>query len=183
MFKTKAIREINSLRDSEFCQVLTKFKNMNDPVIIRINVNEEETKTRFKCEESTNIGRNPYEGGFFLLELILGNTYPNTVPTVIFKTPIIHANISEKDGYICLDALNGWNSITNNILDNVIRPIVELLANPNFEDKIHSNNTEVPYDDYKKIRDYVREHATLEKSNEKFELIKERIKRDKELAK
>jgi ubiquitin-protein ligase len=105
-----AARELQNLKDTDYCEVLTPFQNINDPVLLRIHIKEEsKTDTKYEYSNSSDEGKNPYGGGYYLIEVLFGSQYKEVVPTVIFRTPIIHANISEKDGYICLDALNKWN--------------------------------------------------------------------------
>ncbi|KAM0714067.1 hypothetical protein Q7P37_011031 [Cladosporium fusiforme] len=46
-----------------------------------------------------------YEGGTFTLSLTIPPTYPNTPPTITFRTPCCHPNVSFTSGEICLDLL------------------------------------------------------------------------------
>lgn len=97
---------------------------------------------------------------------------------MIFKTPIIHANISEKDGYICLTALNNWNPERDNLSDSIVKPIMDILANPSFDDAIHPES-KVPFKNYDKIYEKVKEFATIEYTDEQFEKIEKRINDEK----
>ncbi|KAM0691122.1 hypothetical protein Q7P36_009893 [Cladosporium allicinum] len=46
-----------------------------------------------------------YEGGIFTLHLSIPSTYPNSPPTITFKTPCCHPNVNFTTGEICLDLL------------------------------------------------------------------------------
>lgn len=47
----------------------------------------------------------PYEGGTFILDIVIPETYPFNPPKVRFVTQIWHPNISSVTGAICLDIL------------------------------------------------------------------------------
>ncbi|CAH2034878.1 unnamed protein product, partial [Iphiclides podalirius] len=47
----------------------------------------------------------PYEGGIFLLEIKVPETYPFNPPKIRFMTKIWHPNVSSVTGAICLDIL------------------------------------------------------------------------------
>jgi len=47
----------------------------------------------------------PYSGGLWNLTIAVPPTYPNTPPSIQFRTPICHANVSFTTGEICLDLL------------------------------------------------------------------------------
>ena len=46
-----------------------------------------------------------YEGGFFAAQLDFPNDFPNSPPTMTFKTPIWHPNVYN-DGKVCISILH-----------------------------------------------------------------------------
>ena len=72
-----------------------------------------------------------------------------------------------------MDALNNWDS-TSSVYTDAIKPLYELLINPNFDDAL-DNNQQTLWTDYDKIVECVREHATWQKSEEQYEMIMKSI--------
>jgi len=51
----------------------------------------------------------PFEGGVFLLNVVIPDTYPFRAPQITFETPVYHCNVSDS-GKICLAMIqDGWN--------------------------------------------------------------------------
>eukprot|EP00931_Biecheleriopsis_adriatica_P067743 TRINITY_DN41808_c0_g1_i1.p1 TRINITY_DN41808_c0_g1~~TRINITY_DN41808_c0_g1_i1.p1 ORF type:complete len:565 (-),score=114.72 TRINITY_DN41808_c0_g1_i1:209-1840(-) len=51
----------------------------------------------------------PFEGGVFLLNVLIPDGYPLSAPQIVFETPIYHCNVSDS-GKICLSLLQeAWN--------------------------------------------------------------------------
>lgn len=47
----------------------------------------------------------PYEGGLFIVDIVIPKDYPFTPPKMKFKTKLWHPNVSSQTGAICLDIL------------------------------------------------------------------------------
>ncbi|CAM9484216.1 unnamed protein product [Chrysoparadoxa australica] len=78
----------------------------------------------------------PYEGGIFLLDLVVPERYPFEPPKVRFLTPIYHPNI-DTGGRICLDTLKmqpagSWTPSIN--IPTLLTTIRVLVAQPNGDD-------------------------------------------------
>jgi len=51
----------------------------------------------------------PFEGGVFLLNVVIPESYPLSPPKITFETPVYHCNVSDS-GKLCLDILeNAWS--------------------------------------------------------------------------
>eukprot|EP01126_Amoeba_proteus_P036207 TRINITY_DN3681_c0_g1_i2.p1 TRINITY_DN3681_c0_g1~~TRINITY_DN3681_c0_g1_i2.p1 ORF type:complete len:174 (+),score=30.15 TRINITY_DN3681_c0_g1_i2:187-708(+) len=73
----------------------------------------------------------PYDGGYFLLDIQVPESYPLNPPEVKFVTPIFHPNVLYKEGQICLDILKSseaWTAVYT--LQTVCHSIISLLAHP-----------------------------------------------------
>jgi ubiquitin-conjugating enzyme E2 D/E len=76
----------------------------------------------------------PYEGGKFILNIVVPNEYPFKPPKIVFETYIYHCNIS-KEGEICLDTLKDqWSPALN--ISQTLMSIQSLLDNPNPKDPL-----------------------------------------------
>ena len=109
-----------------------------------------------------------YRYGVFLLDIKIPSDYPYKPPICKFKTKILHPNISDYDGSICLNILkSNWNP--SYTISNVLSSILTLLYNPNWDDpyplgkakQLHlKNDNDVEYK--KTIREWIKQYSGKE---------------------
>ena len=108
-----------------------------------------------------------YKNGIFLLDIKIPKEYPYKPPICKFKTKILHPNISEDTGSICVNILKkDWNpSLT---ISNVLVSIVALLYNPNFNDpyngtalKLHKKN-DIDQEYKRTIQEWIKQYSAEE---------------------
>lgn len=75
----------------------------------------------------------PYEGGFFVVDIIIPKNYPFEPPKMRFDTKVWHPNVSSANGAICLDILKKeWSPALT--LRTALLSLQALLSCPNPDD-------------------------------------------------
>lgn len=110
----------------------------------------------------------PFEGGVFVLNVVIPSDYPFKPPSITFETPVCHCNVNDS-GKMCLDILRDhWNPALS--VPKCLEAIRLMLANPNTDNAlrqwiaeltiahIQSGGKEPRYVD--KVREEIRKHAT-----------------------
>ncbi|GAB2289360.1 Ubiquitin-conjugating enzyme E2 27 [Dionaea muscipula] len=75
----------------------------------------------------------PYEGGTFVIDIVLPDHYPYEPPKMRFVTKVWHPNISSQNGAICLDILKDqWSPALN--MKTALLSLQALLSAPEPKD-------------------------------------------------
>ncbi|CAI5488688.1 unnamed protein product [Closterium sp. Naga37s-1] len=75
----------------------------------------------------------PYEGGTFLVDIVLTESYPFKPPKMTFITKVWHPNVSSQNGAICLDILKDqWTPALT--LKTALLSLQALLSSPEPDD-------------------------------------------------
>jgi len=111
----------------------------------------------------------PFEGGVFLLNVIIPDDYPFKAPQIVFETPVYHCNVTDS-GKICLDVLQDrWNPSLS--VPKALEAIRSMLINPDTSDSLRqwiaeltmayqkSNGSDRRY--WEKAQESTRQHAAL----------------------
>eukprot|EP01006_Ploeotia_vitrea_P053510 TRINITY_DN67796_c4_g13_i1.p1 TRINITY_DN67796_c4_g13~~TRINITY_DN67796_c4_g13_i1.p1 ORF type:complete len:226 (+),score=36.68 TRINITY_DN67796_c4_g13_i1:47-724(+) len=133
---------------------------------ITIRANEENVAVL--DAEITGPEHTPYEGGTFLVRLVLDGDFPNSPPKGFFITKLFHPNVSNK-GEICVNTLKkDWNSGCG--LKRIFMVIRCLLIEPNPESALNEEAGKLlleNYDEYfKRAKLYTSVHAMKEHAKE-----------------
>lgn len=99
----------------------------------------------------------PYEGWCHNLYITFPADYPFKPPKVIFKTPILHPNISNS-GTICLDLLkDNWSPALS--ITKLLISIRSLLSDPNPVDPLSPEIAKIYLEDKDKYNELVKSHT------------------------
>ncbi|CCX33800.1 ubiquitin-conjugating enzyme/RWD-like protein [Pyronema domesticum] len=71
-----------------------------------------------------------YEGCRWKIDIQIPETYPQQPPVLTFKTPVLHPNVHDKTGEICLDLLRGtaWSPLYT--IEKTVEAVSHLLSEP-----------------------------------------------------
>ena len=100
-----------------------------------------------------------YENGYFIIKIIFSESYPETMPTIYFKTKIYHANIRLDDGYVCIKPSSYDILDVLDCLDNIFDSCNAITGGFSPQRDEWKNNRS-KYEETAK--EYVRKYATLE---------------------
>ena len=70
----------------------------------------------------------PYEGGIFLLEVILPRDYPFKTPQFRFKTPVYHTQIHQLHRFCCFNCQDDWSPALT--IQKLMIRLTDLLTDP-----------------------------------------------------
>ena len=108
----------------------------------------------------------PFEGGFFLVAIDIGDDYPENPPKCKFITPIYHPNVTSQ-GTICLNILDKqWN--VNNRIFNVVDYIYFLMARPNTDDPLRTDIAKMITTEYFKFKEIAKEQTKIYARKDKY---------------
>ena len=108
----------------------------------------------------------PFEGGFFLVAIDIGDDYPEKPPKCKFITPILHPNVSSQ-GEISFNILRqNWN--INNKIFIVIYYLYFFMARPNPDSPLREDMAQMMKDDYFKYKDLAKEQTKIYARKDKY---------------
>lgn len=107
-----------------------------------------------------------YEGGVWKVHVTLPDDYPFASPSIGFLNKMLHPNVDESSGSVCLDVINEtWTPIYSlvNVFDTFLP---QLLTYPNPNDPLNNEAAALLMTDRcsyeQKVREHVKKHASKE---------------------
>ncbi|KAI9103335.1 putative ubiquitin-conjugating enzyme E2 [Phlyctochytrium arcticum] len=106
----------------------SEFRRDHHPQVLELQPREEDNLFRWHATLQGGPGT-PYEGGTFILDMQIPNSYPLAAPKVTFSHPVCHPNVHFKTGEICLDVLKtAWSPAWT--LQSLCVAVLALLTSP-----------------------------------------------------
>lgn len=154
---------------------------MNDYDVKLENGNMQDLYIRFEGPENT-----PYSGGSWRVHVELPDEYPYKSPSICFVDPIIHPNIDEKSGSICLDDITQtWSPIYS--LLNVFEILIPvMLSCPNPSDALNEGAAALLMQDpvaYKSmVEKHVAENAMKDPIKDAIDVVEDENESEHEMS-
>ena len=102
----------------------------------------------------------PYENGYFVAKIIFPKDYPNSAPTIYFKTKIYHLNVNPDSGKVC------FGNYDHNSIEDRIEFLYTFFVNQNPESPYGTDRAKMYTDNRSKFneiaRDWTRKYANMD---------------------
>eukprot|EP00922_Rhytidocystis_sp_ex-Travisia-forbesii_P035125 GHVS01052151.1.p1 GENE.GHVS01052151.1~~GHVS01052151.1.p1 ORF type:complete len:267 (-),score=71.30 GHVS01052151.1:91-891(-) len=111
-----------------------------------------------------------YEGGVWKIHVSLPDDYPFVSPSIGFVNKVLHPNVDESSGSVCLDVINQtWTPLYS--LVNIFEVFLpQLLTYPNPSDPLNSEAASLLMSDKSLYEKRINEYVKLYASRENWEL-------------
>eukprot|EP01066_Platyproteum_vivax_P012520 Platyproteum_vivax@DN568_c0_g1_i1.p1 len=101
----------------------------------------------------------PYEEGVWRVHVVLPDQYPFSSPSIGFVNKILHPNVDETSGSVCLDVINQTWTPMYSLLNIFEVFLPQLLTYPNAADPLNSEAAMLLMHDKKAYEKRVKDHA------------------------